>query len=92
VVAKEIPTRRRGLFFGLRRMLGGGLVFLVAGPVVGAIIFIAANEFFVTKLGSSELNIVAMGLLLALVLLFFPEGIVGTFKERGWLPQILDWD
>jgi branched-chain amino acid transport system permease protein len=64
----------------------------VAGPVVGAILFIAANEFFVSQLGFTELNIVATGLLMALVLLFFPAGIVGTLKEHGKLPQILDWD
>ncbi len=64
----------------------------VAGPVIGAIVFIAAEEYFVTLLGSSELNIAAMGLLLAVVLLFFPEGIVGSLRSRGWLPQFLDWD
>jgi len=64
----------------------------VAGPVVGAIVFIAAEEYFVSALGSSELNIAAMGLLLAVVLLFFPEGIVGSLKSRGRLPHILDWD
>jgi branched-chain amino acid transport system permease protein len=64
----------------------------VAGPVVGAILFIAVNEFFVAKLGFTELNIVATGLLLALVLIFFPLGIVGTLKERGKLPSFLDWD
>ncbi len=64
----------------------------IAGPVLGATIFIVINEFFVAKLGSSELNIVATGLLLALILLFFPAGIVGTLKERGRLPWLLDWD
>ena len=64
----------------------------VAGPVLGALIFIAANEFFVSQLGFTELNIVATGLLLVLVLLFFPDGIVGTLKEHGKLPRILDWD
>lgn len=64
----------------------------VAGPVVGAIIFIAVDEFFVANLGFTELNIVATGLLLALVLIFFPLGIVGTLRERGRLPQFLDWD
>jgi len=63
----------------------------VAGPVVGAIVFIAANEFFVSHLGSTELNIVGVGLVLLLGLLFFPEGIVGTLKNRGRLPKILDW-
>lgn len=64
----------------------------VAGPVVGAVVFIAINEFLVARLGSSELNIVATGLLLVVVLLFFPKGIVGTLKERGRLPSFLDWD
>jgi branched-chain amino acid transport system permease protein len=64
----------------------------VAGPVVGAVLFIAVNEFFVANLGFTELNIVATGLLLALVLIFFPDGIVGTLKERGKLPPALDWD
>jgi branched-chain amino acid transport system permease protein len=64
----------------------------VAGPVVGAILFIAVNEFFVANLGFTELNIVATGLLLAFILIFFPKGIVGTLRERGRLPVILDWD
>ncbi|MCK5315250.1 MAG: branched-chain amino acid ABC transporter permease, partial [Anaerolineales bacterium] len=64
----------------------------VAGPVVGATLFIAVNEFFVANLGFTELNIVATGLLLALVLIFFPKGIVGTLKERRRLPAFLDWD
>jgi branched-chain amino acid transport system permease protein len=64
----------------------------VAGPVLGAILFIAIDEFFVANLGFTELNIVATGLLLAAVLIFFPQGIVGTLRERGRLPQFLDWD
>lgn len=64
----------------------------VSGPVVGAVIFIAINEFFVANLGFTELNIVATGLLMLLVLLFFPEGIVGSLKESGKLPRVLDWD
>ena len=64
----------------------------VAGPVIGAVLFIAINEFFVANLGFTELNIVATGLLLALVLIFFPQGIVGTLREHGKLPAFLDWD
>ncbi len=64
----------------------------VAGPIVGAVVLIAADEFFVASLGSSELNIVAVGGFMLLVLLFFPEGIVGTLKEHGLLPRFLDWD
>jgi branched-chain amino acid transport system permease protein len=64
----------------------------VAGPVVGAILFVAANEFFVAYFGASELNIAATGALLILALLFFPDGIVGTLKHKGRLPKALDWD
>jgi branched-chain amino acid transport system permease protein len=63
----------------------------VTGPIVGAILFIGINEFMVAQLGSSELNIVATGVLLAVVLLFFPAGIIGSLKESGMLPAILDW-
>ena len=64
----------------------------VAGPVVGAVLLIATNEFFVATLGFTELNIVATGLIMILTLLFFPEGIVGTLKERKRLPRIFDWE
>lgn len=64
----------------------------VSGPVVGAIVFIVVNEFFVSQLGGSELNIVATGVMLAVVLLFFPKGIVGSLKDAGKLPRFLDWD
>jgi branched-chain amino acid transport system permease protein len=79
-----------GAKFVLMTILGGRGT--VAGPVVGAVIFIGANEFFVAKFGATELNIVAMGLLLVLVLMFFPEGILGTLKQKGLLPKMLDWD
>ncbi len=64
----------------------------VAGPVVGAVAYIAINEFFVSEFGSTELNIVGTGLVLVIVLLYFPEGIVGTLKKYGKLPRFLDWD
>lgn len=64
----------------------------IAGPVVGAVILIAINEFFVIQLGSTSLNIVATGALMLIVLLFFPAGIIGTLKERNRLPRIFDWE
>lgn len=79
-----------GAKFVLMTILGGRGT--VSGPVVGAVVFILANEFFVSKLGATELNIVATGVALVIVLMFFPEGIVGTLKKRGRLPAILDWD
>lgn len=79
-----------GAKFVLMTILGGRGT--VSGPVVGAIIFIVANEFFVTQFGATALNIVATGVLLVAVLLFFPEGIIGTLKKNGRLPKMLDWD
>ncbi|KAB2872914.1 MAG: branched-chain amino acid ABC transporter permease [Bauldia sp.] len=79
-----------GAKFVLMTILGGRGT--VSGPVVGAVVFIVANEFFVAQFGATELNIVATGLMLVLVLLFFPEGIVGTLKKTGRLPKLLDWD
>lgn len=64
----------------------------VAGPVVGAVLLIAINEFFVAQFGSTALNIVATGVIMMVVLLFFPAGIIGTLKERGWLPGFIDWE
>ena len=79
-----------GAKFVLMAVLGGRGT--VSGPVIGAVIFIAVNEFFVAQFGSSELNIVGAGLMLLFVLIFFPDGIVGSLKSRGKLPKALDWD
>lgn len=64
----------------------------VAGPVIGAILIIGIDEASVSFLGSSELNLAVTGLLLVATLLFFPQGIVGTLRERNRLPAWLDWD
>ncbi len=74
----------------LMSILGGKGTIL--GPILGAIVLIGVNEFFVSQLGSSELNIVGTGLILVVVLLFFPDGIVGSLRRNGRLPRILDWE
>jgi branched-chain amino acid transport system permease protein len=74
----------------LNAILGGKGT--VSGPVIGTAIMIAVNEFVVAKLGATELNIVVTGLILIFVLLFFPEGIIGSLKARNRLPSFLDWD
>jgi branched-chain amino acid transport system permease protein len=63
----------------------------VAGPVLGAIVLVAADELIVAKLGSTELNIAAKGVMMLVVVMAFPEGIIGTLRARGRLPRILDW-
>ncbi|WP_018698874.1 branched-chain amino acid ABC transporter permease [Amorphus coralli] len=64
----------------------------VTGPIVGAILIVAFNEFFAATLGASEINILATGLIMVLVLLYFPLGVVGTLAQKGRLPRFLDWD
>jgi branched-chain amino acid transport system permease protein len=65
----------------------------VAGPVVGAVLIMVINETVLSsEFGSSELNIFVTGLLMLLVLLFFPDGIVGSLRKMGRLPAFLDWD
>ena len=64
----------------------------VAGPIVGAVLLIAFNEFFVATMGSSEINILGTGLIMVLVLMFFPNGIVGTLAQKRKLPRFLNWD
>ncbi|WP_420006494.1 branched-chain amino acid ABC transporter permease [Arenibacterium sp. LLYu02] len=61
-------------------------------PVIGAILLIAFNEVFVATLGASELNILATGALMVLVLMFFPLGIIGTLSRHHRLPRFLNWD
>lgn len=74
----------------LMSILGGKGTLL--GPILGAVLLIGINEFFISQLGASELNIVGTGIIMLLVLLFFPEGIVGSLRRRGWLPRIIDWE
>ena len=64
----------------------------VAGPIVGTIVLIAFNEFFVATMGSSEINIFGTGLVMILALLYFPNGIVGTLAQKNKLPRFLNWD
>ncbi|KZM48763.1 branched-chain amino acid ABC transporter permease [Labrenzia sp. OB1] len=64
----------------------------IAGPVIGAVLLVAFNEFFVATLGASEINILATGLIMMICLMFFPLGIVGTLARLRKLPRILNWD
>jgi branched-chain amino acid transport system permease protein len=64
----------------------------VAGPVVGAVLIFAVDEFAVRQFGETSLNIVVVGVLLLVVLLFFPLGVVGSLRNSGRLPAFLDWD
>lgn len=63
----------------------------ILGPVIGAVVMVTFNEVAVAKFGSSELNLAVTGGFLIAALLFFPQGIVGTLRDRRQLPRALDW-
>ena len=72
-----------GVWMVLMAILGGkGTLW---GPVIGACLFHATQELFWTYLLGWQR--VAMGVLIVLIVLFFPMGIVGWLRER-W-PQRL---
>jgi branched-chain amino acid transport system permease protein len=58
-------------------MLGG--VATTWGPAVGAAIYILMSEAFRTYLKSGHL--VFFGILIIVIIIFFPQGIVGTLRE-----------
>ena len=64
----------------------------VAGPVVGAILFVAANEFFVASFGASELNIAATGAAPDPRAAVLPRRHHRHAQAQGQLPKALDWD
>jgi len=63
-----------GSYMVLMALLGG--VRSLFGPAVGAVIVGVALEFFKARYGDTQLHLVATGLLLALVVLFMPDGII----------------
>lgn len=77
-----------GAYMVLMALLGG--VRELFGPVVGAIVVGLAVEFFKAEFGDTQFHLVATGLLLAVVVLFMPEGVIpavrGLFSRFG--PQL----
>jgi len=63
-----------GAYMVLMSLLGG--VRSLLGPVVGAVIVGYALEFFKAHYGDTQFHLVALGLLLALVVLFMPDGVL----------------
>ena len=63
-----------GSYMVLMALLGG--VRSLFGPALGAVIVGVALEFFKARYGDTQLHLVATGLLLALVVLFMPDGII----------------
>jgi branched-chain amino acid transport system permease protein len=59
-------------------MLGGAAT--MAGPAVGAVLYILMSEAFRVYLKSGHL--LFFGVLIIVIIIFFPQGIVGTLHER----------
>jgi branched-chain amino acid transport system permease protein len=55
-------------------LLGG--VRHLFGPLLGALVVGYALEYFKLEYGDTPLHLVAMGLLLAAVVLFMPDGVI----------------
>ncbi len=60
-------------------MLGGVATYW--GPAVGAVLYILVSEIFRVWLKSGHL--VFFGILIIILIVFFPNGIVGTWNERA---------
>jgi branched-chain amino acid transport system permease protein len=65
-------------------MLGGAAT--MAGPAVGAVLYILMSEAFRVYLKSGHL--LFFGILIIVIIIFFPQGIVGTLRER-WIGRRL---
>ena len=63
----------------LMALLGG--VRHLFGPVLGALIVAPAGEYFLTRFGETQLHIVLSGFLLAVVVLFMPDGIIPAVQS-----------
>ncbi|MDO3704355.1 branched-chain amino acid ABC transporter permease [Micromonospora sp. C28SCA-DRY-2] len=72
-----------GSYLVLMALLGG--VRHLFGPLVGALVVGIALEYFKVEFGNTPLHLVATGVLLALVVLFMPDGVlpaIGALANR----------
>ncbi|CAM3713160.1 branched-chain amino acid ABC transporter permease [Occultella aeris] len=67
-----------GAYMVLMSLLGG--VRSLFGPLLGALVVGIAIEFFKAQYGDTQFHLVATGLLLAVVVLFMPEGVIPAVK------------
>lgn len=76
-----------GVNMVLMALLGG--VRHLFGPLLGALIVAPANEYFLTRFGESQLHIVLSGAILAVVVLFMPDGIIPAVRAllRRFRPE-----
>ena len=72
------PAATIGVWMILMAILGGKGT--IVGPIIGAVIFQITKELFWTYLLGWQR--VALGLLIVLIVVFFPQGIVGWWRAR----------
>ncbi|MCI2417928.1 branched-chain amino acid ABC transporter permease [Saccharopolyspora sp. K220] len=68
-----------GSYLVLMSLLGG--IRSLFGPLLGAVIVGYAVEYFKAQYGDTQFHLVAMGLLLAAVVLFMPDGIIPALTD-----------
>jgi branched-chain amino acid transport system permease protein len=68
-----------GAYLVLMALLGG--VRHLFGPVVGALVVGVGLEYFKVEFGNTPLHLVATGLLLAVVVLFMPDGVLPAVSD-----------
>ncbi|MGP4016538.1 branched-chain amino acid ABC transporter permease [Saccharopolyspora sp. 5N708] len=68
-----------GSYLVLMSLLGG--VRSLFGPLLGAVIVGYAVEYFKAQYGDTQFHLVAMGVLLAAVVLFMPDGIIPALTD-----------
>ncbi|MGI5152057.1 branched-chain amino acid ABC transporter permease [Plantactinospora sp. CA-294935] len=76
-----------GSYLVLMALLGG--VRQLFGPLVGALVVGIGLEYFKVEFGNTPLHLVATGLLLALVVMFMPDGVLpaaGALLDRFLRP------
>ncbi|MFC3505664.1 branched-chain amino acid ABC transporter permease [Micromonospora krabiensis] len=69
-----------GSYMVLMALLGG--VRNLFGPLLGAVVVGTALEYFKVEYGNTPLHLVATGLLLALVVLFMPDGVLPAIAAQ----------
>ncbi|WP_245900489.1 branched-chain amino acid ABC transporter permease [Prauserella shujinwangii] len=67
-----------GSYMVLMSLLGG--IRSLFGPLLGAVIVGYAMEFFKAQYGDTQAHLIAMGALLAIVVLFMPDGIIPALR------------
>lgn len=74
-----------GSYLVLMSLLGG--IRSLFGPLLGAVVVGYAVEFFKNQYGDTQLHLVALGVLLAVVVLFMPDGVIPALAGRLRKPR-----